>query len=155
MAYQATTVKTSPAALGARFLLTLAGAAALIVGAFLNWTQGTAGTSITNRALWSTTMSGTQTFFMSAGAIMIGLGLVALLGSAMGTGWLTRLAGAAGMIAFVLFAIELFRAPGSQQIQIGAWLCGAGAVTVTVAGWFGRSTTTVTRKVPPSSDRLP
>jgi hypothetical protein len=35
--------------------------------------------------------------------------LVAVVGLAMGTGWLTRLAGAVAVIGLVLFAIEVYR----------------------------------------------
>lgn len=83
-------------------------------------------------------------FFMSSGAVMIGLGLVALIGLSAGRGWLTRLAGALSIVAFALFAIATFRAPGAQAIDIGAWLCLAGAVVVVLAGWFDGTSTTVT-----------
>jgi hypothetical protein len=122
----------------ARLLLTLAGAAAMIVGAFGTWNQTLAGTELTNRSLVQTTFT-TSTFLLSAGAIAIALGLAAVIGLAFRSGWLTRLAGALGIVMFVLFAIELFRVPGpfvTGSIGWGAWTFLAGSVVALIGGFL-------------------
>src|SRR3954447_20913651 len=119
-----------------RLLLTLAGAAAMIVGAFGPWTQTLAGTELTNRALMQTTFT-TSTFILSVGAIAIALGLVAVVGLAFRSGWLTRLAGALGIVMSVLYGIELFRVPGSFPTGSIGWGPGTflpGSIVTLIAG---------------------
>ncbi len=65
------------------------------------------------------------------------MALVAIVGMAFGTGWLTRIAGVVGIIGFVLFAVEVYRAAGTNEIGVGAWVSLAGAVLVLIAGFFG------------------
>jgi hypothetical protein len=72
------------------------------------------------------------------GAIV--LGLLALLGLAFRSGWLTRLAGALGIVGFVLVAIELYRANGGQAFQFGAWLALVGGIVALIGGFFGTRT---------------
>ncbi|MFL5738550.1 MAG: hypothetical protein ACJ76P_14665 [Actinomycetota bacterium] len=122
----------------ARLLLTLAGAAAMIVGAFGSWNQTLAGTELTDRSLVQTTFT-TSTFLLSVGAIAIALGLVAVIGLAFRSGWLTRLAGALGIAMFVLYTIELFRVPGpfaTGSIGWGAWTFLAGSVVALIGGFL-------------------
>src|SRR5438309_6450718 len=75
----------------------------------------------------------------AAGFAMVVLGLVALLGLAPRSGWLTRFAGALGIIGFALFAIQVSRAhmtfPGS--IDAGAWVSLAGGIVALLGGFFG------------------
>ena len=68
-----------------------------------------------------------------------------MLGLAFRSGWLTRIAGALGIVGFVLVAIELFRANGGQALQAGAWVALAGSVVALIGGFFGtrRVVTTV------------
>src|SRR5947209_20552276 len=75
------------ASLAGRMMLTLLGAAGMIVGAFLKWFQGAAGTRITMRIYVG--HPGHAEFIRSAGAIAILLGLVAIVGLAPRSGWLT------------------------------------------------------------------
>jgi hypothetical protein len=125
------------AGIGTRIALTFAGAAGLIVGAFMEWVAKIDGTKLDIRALWRTTFVSTNTFMSTVGFAMIVLALVALIGLAMGTGWLTRLAGAVGIAGFVLFGIELFRAAGDETIGAGAWIALVGAIVTVIAGFFG------------------
>ncbi len=138
----ATRPKQAIGSLILRILLTLAGAAGLIVGAFLTWlaNRTTAGVDLSARVYFSTSFAGHPAFYRSAGAGMIVLGLVAIVGLAPRSGWLTRLAGALGIVGFVLFVIELVRAPGFSMpgdIGAGAWLCLAGAAVALIGGFFG------------------
>src|SRR5207237_6245408 len=107
--------------LAARIVLTLLGAAGMIVGAFLVWLRTpfrANGTELHVRFLWDTHASTTINFVGTVGFVMIVLGLLAILGLAFRTGWLTRLAGALGLVAWILFLITIVRAhsmhfPGS------------------------------------------
>ncbi len=148
----------SPAGLAVRVFLTILGAAGLIVGAFLAWLRRTSGGSVIQQAkqalqnatgrIGGTHLSGKAYFsaqfhighlLKSAGLPMIVLGLIALIGLAPRSGWLTRLAGALGVVAFVLFAIEVIRSPQAKvsNIGIGAWICVAGAAIALIGGFFG------------------
>src|SRR5438132_968055 len=135
----APTATTRPYGLFTRILLTLAGAAGLIIGGFMNWTGGFAGTDMSGRAFYQSTFVHDETFVTTVGFVMIVLGLLAIVGLAPRSGWLTRLVGALGIAGFVLFAIQLSRAhvsmPGS--IQAGAWVALAGAIVALIGGFFG------------------
>jgi hypothetical protein len=138
------------AGIGTRIALTFIGAGGMIVGAFLEWVAKIDGTKLDVRALWRTTFVSTNTFFSTVGFAAIVVGLVALVGLAMGTGWLTRLAGAVAVVGFILFAIELYRATGDETIGAGAWIVLAGAIVTLIAGFFGPrqlTTTPATRVV--------
>lgn len=125
------------AGLGVRLFLTLLGTAGIVIGAFLKWTAGIEGTKLDIRALWTTGMRSTGTFVQTAGFAMIVLGLVAVIGVALGSGWLTRLAGALAIVGMILFGIEVYRSSADESLQLGAWIVGAGALVTVVAGFFG------------------
>jgi hypothetical protein len=135
-----------------RIILTLLGAAAMILGAFLDWFRfdapagaegvDTLGTNTDWSIFYSTEDPFTDVnFFMSAGLVAIVLGLLALLGLAFRTGWLTRLAGALAIIAIVLYAITLYRVPDGDftvaDIGLGAWLVLAGGLIALIGGFLG------------------
>jgi len=150
MAYGTTTTETDTPALGVRVALALLGAGGMIVGAFLAWTNSTAGTKIGIRALWTTSPAGASDFFSSVGVVMIALGLIAILSLVSRSGWLTRLAGVLGIIAIVLFAIEVYRSATLGSLEVGAWVSAVGALLVLLAGLFaGSRTTVVTPPAPP------
>jgi hypothetical protein len=122
-----------------RLALSLVGAAGMMVGAFLTWAGGTVGTSLPVRVFYRTTFSSSSTFLSSAGAVMILLGLIAVLGIAMWGGWLTRVAGALGIIAFVLVVISMGRSSGFSlpaDIGVGLWVALAGGVIALIGGFF-------------------
>jgi hypothetical protein len=125
------------AGLGIRVFLTLLGAAGIIVGAFLKWTDGIDGTKLDIRALWTTALRPTGSFVQTIGFAMIVLGLVAVIGVALGSGWLTRLAGAVAIVGLILFGIEVYRSPADESLQLGAWVVLAGALVTVSAGVFG------------------
>jgi hypothetical protein len=148
----------SPAGVAVRVLLTILGAAGLIVGAFLAWLRRPSSGSAAQQAklvlqnagskIAGTHLSGKAYFseqfhvghlLKSAGLPMIVLGLIALIGLAPRSGWLTRLAGALGIVAFILFAIEVIRSPQAKisNMGIGAWMCLVGAVLALIGGFFG------------------
>jgi hypothetical protein len=122
-----------------RVILTLAGAAGLIIGAFMDWLRGTAGVDMDIRAFWQTTFDKqSSTFIETVGFVMIVLGLLAIVGLAPRSGWLTRFAGALGIVGFVLFLIEVYRADLTvADVQVGAWVALAGGVVALIGGFFG------------------
>lgn len=125
------------AGVGIRVFLTLLGTAGMIVGAFFEWTSEIDGTKLDIRAFWSPTLRSTGTFVQTAGFAMIVLGLVAVIGVAIGSGWLTRLAGAVAIVGLILFGIEVYRSAAHESVQPGVWIVLAGAVVTLVAGFFG------------------
>ena len=128
--------ETRPAADFGRLLLTLIGGAALIVAAFLYWTRGLVGDNLSNRSLVKVEFATQTDIVRTVGGISVLLGLVALLGLVDRTGWLTRLAGALGIVLFVLFAIEVYRS-SHHQLQIGAWMALGGGVVLVLGGMLG------------------
>ncbi|HSL67638.1 MAG TPA: hypothetical protein VK977_05710 [Actinomycetota bacterium] len=119
-----------------RLILTIAGAAAMIVGAFLTWVKGHDGVDLAFRAYYRPVFTNSP-FLMSAGAVMILLGLIALVGLADRGGWLSRIAGALGIVAFVLILISMSRAVGMNlpdDIGEGLVWSVAGSIVVLIGG---------------------
>jgi len=145
--------------LAARMVLTLIGGAAMILGAFLPWFpeaqagQGTEGTTMSFSVFYSTDGPFGASFLESAGFAAIVLGVVALLGLAFRTGFLTRLAGALGIVAIVLYAITLYRVPeggfGLGDIGLGAWVVLIGSVLALIGGFMGTRTVVTTSATAP------
>jgi hypothetical protein len=116
-----------------RLVLTLLGAAALVVGALLSWTRDTAATSLTARSLVQTDFATRSDIVKTVGGIAILIGILAVVGLIDRTGWLSRLAGALGIVLFVLFAVEVHRSP-DHSLQAGVWLALAGGVILIIGG---------------------
>jgi hypothetical protein len=131
-----------------RVVLTLVGAAGMVISAFLNWIRGVDGVNLDIRVLWQTNVSTSPSFVQTVGFAAIVVGLVAILGLAPRSGWLTRLAGAVGIAGFVLFLIQVYRTQGANldvgDVQVGAWLLLLGSVVALIGGFFGTRTTVVT-----------
>jgi hypothetical protein len=143
-------VRNSPAvgtSIG-RIVLTLAGAAAMVVSAFLVWTGTTRASALAVRTLYQATTARSGSLVASVGAVMIVLAIAAVVGLAWESGWLTRVAGALGVVTFILFVITLSRLnaglPGAMGI--GAWVALAGSLVALIAGFLSprrRSTVVV------------
>jgi hypothetical protein len=147
VAQHAVTTTRSSGSLVARVVVTLAGAAGLIIGGFLDWWHTTAGTNLDNKAFYQTTFTTTDNFVATAGFVAIVLGLVAVVGLAT-TGWLTRLAGALAIAAFVLYAIQVYRADNSlSAVTLGAWVLLAGGVVALIGGFLERPAVVVATPV--------
>ena len=150
-------VGPSAGGLSLRIVLTLIGAAGMILGAFLAWFSfgdapagadlpGNKGIEMSWKILY-TPDGGTSTypfdnsFFTSIGFVTIILGLLALLGLALRTGWLSRLAGALAIVVVVLYAITLYRVPDADlsisDFGIGVWVVAAGGLIVLIGGFLG------------------
>jgi hypothetical protein len=138
------------AGMSVRVLLTLVGAAGLIVGAFMDWIGGTSGVDLDVRSLWESGFDQeSETFLATIGFVAIVLGLLTILGLAPRSGWLTRVAGALGIVLFVLLAIQVYRADLTvQDIEAGAWIALGGGVVALIGGFFGTRQTVVTTAAP-------
>jgi hypothetical protein len=143
------TTAVSPARAVLRLALVAIGVAGLLVGAFLEWVNGINGIDLSNRVFFRADIQTTTRFVESSGFVAMAIGLVAVLGLALVSGWLIRLAGIAGIIAFVLSVISLARIqdpslPG--DIGVGLWMLIAGSIVIVFAGFvpttrIDRSTT--------------
>ena len=126
-----------------RLLATLVGVALLVVGAFLDWAPSRTGDKLTIKALVQTDLAGQGDLVKTVGGLSILIGLVALIGLVDRTGWITRLAGAASLVVFVMFAIEVFRFVGNHlntaasDVKLGAWLTLAAGIVLLIGGFFG------------------
>lgn len=119
----------------ARLVFTLIGAAALVAGAFLDWTGTLAGNKLTLRSLVQNDFHTRSDMLHTVGAVSVLIAIVAVLSLLDLTGWLTRLTGLAGIVLFVMFGIQLYRhygqdfSPAVRALRAGAWLqLGAGVV---------------------------
>ena len=137
----------------ARIVFTIIGGAAMIVSAFLSWFRfdipegapdvvvRTSGINLKWSIFYSTADPFGANFFTSAGSVAILLGILAILGLAFATGWLTRLAGALGIVAVVLYAITLYRVPEEAfdltDIGIGGWVLLLGSIVALIGGFLG------------------
>ena len=129
-----------------RIVLALAGAAGMIVSLFMNWVRSTLATDISVRALFQTSQVRNPNFVESIGFVMLVLGLLAIVGLAPRTGWLTSLAGALGIVVFVLLLVQMYREPGNltvNDLDSGAWVGLAGSVVALIGGFFGTRTAVV------------
>src|SRR5438105_27808 len=122
----------------ARVILTVLGAAGMIVGAFAAWLRRASsgsvsqqvsaaakggrlrGTHLSLKALYEVrALTRPGHFWKSVGVATIVLAIIALIGLLPKSGWLTRLAGAVGVVVFVLFAITVIRSPRVKIAAIG------------------------------------
>ncbi|HET9169981.1 MAG TPA: sugar:proton symporter [Actinospica sp.] len=142
-AYEAEVETGGPGRQIGRLLATLLGVALLVVGAFLDWTPSLTGDKLNIKALVQSDFAAESDFVRTVGGVSVLIGLVALIGLVDRTGWLTRLAGAAALVVFVLFAIEAYRVFGHDfntavgDLRAGAWLQLAGGVVLLIGGYLG------------------
>jgi hypothetical protein len=137
------TIRPAPiASVGSSILTTMVGATGMIVSAFLDWIRPDAikGVALSNRAYWDVTFGSDERFLRSAGLVAIVVGLVAILGLAVASGWLTRLAGAAGIVGFATFTITMYRAEADLPAALGPgpWFLLGGGLLALFGGFFAR-----------------
>jgi hypothetical protein len=139
------TTRMRPGGMAARVSLTLLGAAGMIYGAFLDWllesTNASRGIDANWTIFFSTNPGDAPNIWSSAGFVIIVLGILAVIGLAFRTGWLTSLAGALAVAAMVLLGITFYRVTdldlGIQDFGVGAWLIVAGGLLALIGGFFG------------------
>jgi hypothetical protein len=123
----------------------------MIVSLFMDWVRSTLATDISVRALFQTNQTRTANFVTSIGFVMLVLGLLAIVGLAPRTGWLTSLAGALGIVVFVLLLVQVYRANLTvSDLDPGAWVGVAGSVVALIGGFFGARTTAVVTGASPT-----
>lgn len=136
--------RPNPGRVAARAVMTIVGAALLILSPWLDWIGSRAGTKTTIEAYWRSTLGPADRFFESAGIVMIVLGALGLIGLAFKSGWLTRIVGILGIVALILFAIAMGRTnadiPG--DVGPGLWVALAGSILLLVAGFVAPDDTT-------------
>jgi hypothetical protein len=138
-------VRPSIGSLASRLGLSLLGAGLMVISAFLAWVSTpfeVNGTQISYRVFNPMSESNElgASFVGSAGLVVLILAGLALLGLAVRSGWVTRIAGALGVIAFALFAIRAYRATGQgfwNDLGIGSWLLLGGSVVALIGGFMG------------------
>lgn len=138
------TTRTRPGGFAARLILTLLGAAGMIYGSFLDWVlefSPSRGIDAYWTIFFSPNAGEAANIWSSAGFVIIVLGILAIIGLALRTGWLTSLAGALAVAAMVLLAITFYRVQdvdlGIQDFGVGAWLIVAGGLVALIGGFFG------------------
>jgi hypothetical protein len=132
------TTAVSPARVVLRLAQVAIGATALLVGAFLEWVNGINGIDLSNRVFFRADIQTTTRFVESSGFVAMVIGLVAVLGLALVSGWIIRLAGIAGIIAFVLGVISLARIQEPSLpagIGVGLWMLLGGSIVIVLAGF--------------------
>jgi hypothetical protein len=142
---------TTGGGVAARIALTGLGAAGMIFGAFLKWEGVTTGQRVHLKALVKVIDPATSAparFLHSAGFALIVLALAALVGLGLPTGWVTRIAGALGVIALVLFLIQLYRLNNHPSPGPGVWVGLAGSVMALIGGLLGARRVAVTPSAP-------
>ena len=143
--YEAETVTSKVGRQAGRVLATLIGAAALVVGAFLDWIPNRTGDRLTLKALAQTDFGPQSDLMKTVGGLSILIALVAVVGLADRTGWLTRVAGSAALVVFVLFAAQAFRYFGhdlgaaTRDARAGVWFVLAGGLALLIGGFLGAS----------------
>jgi hypothetical protein len=93
-------------------------------------------------------------------AISVLIAIVAVLSVLDPSGWLTRLAGLAGVVLFVMFAIQVYRhygqnfRPAVDALQPGAWLQLGGGVVLLAGGLVRYRRSRRGRVAPVTDDRI-
>jgi hypothetical protein len=123
----------SMGAMAGRVLLTLIGASGLVVGAFMEWVRGVRGMNLSIEALYSRELAQRADIPATVGFVALVIGIVAIVGLATG-GWLTRLAGALGIVVFVLLIIQLYLGDTQLLPGPGPWLILTGGMVAAVGG---------------------
>jgi hypothetical protein len=142
-----------------RMALTFLAVAALVVSAFVDWAGALTGDKLTVKALVSTNFHTQGDFVKTAGALAVLIALVALLGLVDRTGWVTRLAGAASLVVFVLFAVQAYRYFGDDagaafhHSRLGVWLLLGGGVLLLIGGFLGARVVAVPAVVEAEAER--
>ena len=115
--------------------LSVIGAAGIIISAFSEWLNGQNGFDIPLSSLYKQTFESAPRFGLALGAVLVLLGLLAILGLAT-TGVLTRVAGAFAILVFAGWMIELYARhnPANDLPGIGAWLALVGGLAAATGG---------------------
>lgn len=131
-----------PSLVGLRGAATVAGAAGLVVGSLLEWLRPFAASAVDLqvRALYrSNSFEDTHSGQISAGAVMIVLAVVALVGILPRVRLLSPLAGAFAAVGTIAYLAAVGGSAGvsfPSDVGVGAWLALAGGLVLVGAGFI-------------------
>jgi hypothetical protein len=127
-----------------RFILTLAGAAALVIAVFQVWINSANGDALAFDAYWKMNPATGVNFWRAAALVPLGCAVLGVIGLMSLSGWISRLAGAIAIIAFGLIVVELARADATlpDAIGPGLWWMLAGGVVMVIGSLVAPTTTT-------------
>ena len=118
------------------------GRALMSFGVFLGCVRGdgTTGIDAPIEVFWEPNVDGSPDLFItSAGFVVIVLGLLVILGAALGRGGLARVGAVLGIVAVVLFIVTRYRADENLgDVGIGVWLILVGSIVALVGGFLSR-----------------
>ena len=116
-----------------RVVATFVGAAMLLLAVFQTWIHTMNGDSLAFAAYWRID-PGSAGFWRAAAVVPLGCAILAILGLTTLGGWITRLAGAVAIVAFMLVLVQLARTDATLPDDIGAglWLMLAGGVILLI-----------------------
>ncbi len=163
MSYQSVPASSEPVptaadrnAFIARIAVTVVGGILLIVSGLVDWIKNLSGVNLTVKALFQSTFRRPNSFVSSVGFVVIVLGLLALLGLAPRSGWLTRAAGALAVAVFVLFIIQVVSSDrGVSDMQAGPWLSLVGGIVTIVGGFVASNRARLLRRAPAAPPASP
>ncbi|HEX2088325.1 MAG TPA: hypothetical protein VHI54_00115 [Actinomycetota bacterium] len=116
------------------------GGALMILGAFLPWVPGAEvnGLEVPIEILIDPDVNRNPDLFVtSAGFLVIVLGLVVILGAALGWGGLPRLAAVLGIVTVALLIISAYRGGANiGDLGLGVWVVLVGSIVALVAGFL-------------------
>lgn len=120
----------------------------MVISSFMDWAQGTAASDISVKGLWTSHFAHTgNNWLTTLSAVIVALGVIAIVGLAPRSGWLTSLAGALGVATFVLFVVQIYRADLTvSDLDPGAWVALAGSIVALIGGFLGARTVAVSRE---------
>jgi hypothetical protein len=131
--------------MGPRVVVTVLGAAAMIAGSFLGWTEIPLGGGYTYLGTdlglsvffnWEETNLA-DSFLVSAGMLIILLGIIAGVGAFLQTRWVSRIA---GLVVTVALGLTVVRFIGESGPSIGLLLALAGGILALVGSFLRRGT---------------
>jgi hypothetical protein len=124
----------------------IAGAVIIGGGMFLDWLSGSPSKPADSgfEIFWSPTPTSDPSFFASAAFVILVIGAITLLGSALARGGLVVFGGLLAVLAFVLVIISFYRVQvaslGLGDAGAGLWALLVGGALAVVAGSMARRT---------------
>ena len=112
----------------------------MILGALLDWLRAgdSKGIDTPIQVFWGVNRppGSADNFAVSAGFVVIVLGLLVILGAALSRGGLARVGAVLGIVAVVLFTITVYRVHlNAGDLGLGVWLVLIGSILALVGGY--------------------
>jgi hypothetical protein len=120
-------------------LLSLLGAVAVGVSAFMSWIGDRSATAIPVRDLFGFTRESAG-FFVSIGLVLLVLAVLGLVATLSVSRWLLAVAGVVGLAVVVTWIVQLsLDDVGLSDFEPGVWLALGGSALMLLASWLGRA----------------